>query len=166
VIISPDAGGVERAKKFVENLKKHGVETDMALISKQRAAPGVVSSMNLIGDVTNADAIIIDDLCDTGGTLVQAAALLKERGARRVFAAITHPVFSNNALDLIRNSLIDEMVITDTIPLRDTMPFNIRVISVGSLLGEVIYRIQYGESVSALFNEISHWNLQKVSENP
>jgi ribose-phosphate pyrophosphokinase len=93
VIVSPDAGGVERAKRFMENLGKLGIPAKLAIISKQRAKAGVVDTMNLIGDVTNADAIIVDDLCDTGGTLVLAAKLLKDSGANRVYAAITHPVF-------------------------------------------------------------------------
>lgn len=152
VIVSPDAGGVERAKKFSENLNRCGINTEMALISKQRAAAGVIASMGLIGDVVDADAIIIDDMCDTGGTLVQAAALLKEKGARRVFAVVTHPVFSNTALALIQDSIIDEMVVTDTIPLRGEVPSNIHTISVSALLGEAIHRIHSGESLSALFN--------------
>ena len=128
---------------------------EMALISKQREKAGVVGSMHLIGDVRGADAIIIDDLCDTGGTLVKAAALLKEHGARRVFATITHPVFSNSALELIRDSVIDEMVVADTIPLRGEVPHNLRRVSVGALLGEAIRRIEEGESLSALFKEDS-----------
>jgi len=153
VVVSPDAGGVERARKFIEDLSRYNVHADMALISKHREKAGVVASMNLIGDVTGADAIIIDDICDTAGTLVRAASLLKEKGARRVFAAITHPVFSNIALDLIRDSVIDEMLVANTIPLRGEIPPNIHTISVGPLLGEAIRRVQYGESLSTLFEE-------------
>jgi ribose-phosphate pyrophosphokinase len=152
VIVSPDAGGVERAKKFMEDLRRYDVCSEMALISKQRVQAGMVASMRLIGDVEDADAIIIDDICDTGGTLVKAAELLKANGARHVFAAITHPVFSNTAVELIRDSMIDEMVVANTIPLRGEVPPNIQTISVGALLGEAIYRIQSGESLSALFN--------------
>ena len=83
VVVSPDAGGVERANRFIAQLDKHGITADMALISKQRAAAGVIASMSLIGDVTNADCIIVDDMCDTGGTLVKAAQLLKDHGARK-----------------------------------------------------------------------------------
>lgn len=151
VVVSPDAGGVERAKKFMEGLHKKGVAADMALISKQREKAGVVGSMNLIGDVTNADAIIVDDMCDTGGTLVKAAQLLKDSGARRVFAVVTHPVFSCDALTKIGKSVITEMIIADTIPLRGPAPANITCISVSGLLGEAIRRIQYGESISELF---------------
>ncbi len=151
VVVSPDAGGVDRATKFKQNLERKGVASEIAMISKQRAKAGVVGSMNLIGDVTDADAIIVDDMCDTGGTLVQAAQLLKDKGAHRVFAVISHPVFSGDALLKIGSSVIQEMIITDTIPLRGQIPANIFCISVGSLLGEAIRRIYDGESVSALF---------------
>lgn len=150
VVISPDAGGVDRAKRFMENLISHGVPADMAMISKQRAKAGVIASMNLIGDVNGADVIIVDDMCDTGGTLVKAAQLLKDKGAKRVFTAITHPVFSSDALDKIRHSVIEEMVIADTIPLRGETPSNLRCISVGPLLGEAIRRIESGRSLSDL----------------
>lgn len=151
VVVSPDAGGVDRANKFIQQLSKKGIEADMALISKQRAAAGVIGSMHLIGDVNDADAIIVDDMCDTGGTLIKAAQELKEHGARRVFAVITHPVFSADALQKIGDSVIDEMIIADTIPLRGSVPHTITVVSVGSLIGEAIYRIQQGISVSQLF---------------
>ncbi len=151
VVVSPDAGGVERTKKFMDNLIKQGVPAEMALISKQRPKAGVVGSMNLIGSVTGADVILVDDMCDTGGTLVKAAELLKSLGANRVFAVITHPVFSGNALEKISNSVIDEMIISDTIPLREEAPSNVKIISIASLLGESIRRIQLGESISELF---------------
>ncbi len=151
VVVSPDAGGVERAKKFIENLTKEGIASDMALISKQREKAGVVGSMTLIGDVRGSDTIIIDDLCDTGGTIIKAAELLKKEGANRVFVVITHPVFSGNALKNIGNSVIDEMVITNTVPLREEAPDNVHCISVSSLFGEAIRRIQLDESLSDLF---------------
>jgi len=151
VVVSPDAGGVERANQFIHELSKKDITADMAVISKQREKAGVVGSMHLIGDVKGADAIIVDDMCDTGGTLCKAAELLKEKGARRVFAVITHPVFSNKALETIGNSVIDEMVIADTIPLRDKAPANITVISMASLLADAIACLDKGESLSALF---------------
>lgn len=151
VVVSPDAGGVDRTKKFLEKLNAYGIDGNLALISKQRAGAGVVSSMSLIGDVVGADAIIVDDMCDTGGTLCKAAQLLKDEGAKRVFAVITHPVFSGTALEKIRNSVIEEIVIADTVPLRDEAPDNLKVISIGPLLGEAIRRIELGESVSDLF---------------
>jgi len=151
VVVSPDAGGVERATEFLDDIVKRGMPARMAVISKRREGAGVIGSMHLIGDVDGADAIIVDDLCDTGGTLVKAAELLKEHGAKRVFAVITHPVFSKNALDTIANSVIDEIVIADTIPLRGEAPANMTVISVAPLLAEAIFRIELGESVSGLF---------------
>lgn len=151
IVVSPDAGGVDRANQFIKGLQKKGISADLAIISKQREKAGVVSSMHLIGSVQNADAIIVDDLCDTGGTLVQAAKVLKENGARRVFTIVTHPVFSGNALAKIGNSVIDEMIVADTIPLRGNVPSNITVVSVSSLLVQAILCIDQGMSVSALF---------------
>lgn len=129
VVVAPDAGGVERANRFVTSLSKKGVDAEIAIISKQRASAGVISSMHLIGDVKGADAIIVDDICDTAGTLVKAAELLKNNGANKVYAILPHAVFSGNALDKIRNSVIDEMMIADTIPLRGQVPTNITTIS-------------------------------------
>lgn len=151
VVVSPDAGGVERATRFIQQLNKKGVAANMALISKQRAAAGVIASMSLIGDVTDADAIIVDDICDTGGTLVKAAQLLKDLGARRVFAVITHPVFSGNAMEKIKNSVIDELITADTIPLRGQAPANIAYLSIAPLIAEAIHRIHCGQSLSELF---------------
>jgi ribose-phosphate pyrophosphokinase len=151
VVVSPDAGGVDRARRFMENLATNGISAEIAMISKQREQAGVVASMNLIGEVKGSDVIIVDDICDTAGTLVKAAQLLKDEGAQRVFVAVTHPVFSNNALEKIRNSVIEEMIITDTIPLRQEPSEKIHCISVAPLLGEAIRRIQCGESLSELF---------------
>lgn len=151
VVVSPDAGGVDRASTFVKNLEKKEIYADMALISKQRASAGVIASMNLIGDVQDADVIIVDDICDTAGTLVKAAQLLKDCGARRVFAVITHPVFSCNAMEKIRNSVIDELIVADTIPLQGDVPANIAYISISELIAKAIYRIYNGESISKIF---------------
>jgi len=152
VVVSPDAGGVERADSFKQALNAHDIPSSIAMISKQRAQPGVVASMQLIGSVQDADAIIVDDLCDTGGTLVRAAEVLKDHGARRVMAAITHPVFSKDALAKIGHSCIDEMIITDTIPIHQELPDNVQVLSVADVLAEAMCRIQNGASVSALFD--------------
>lgn len=151
VIVSPDAGGVERAKTFIEGLQSLGVSSKMAVILKQRAEAGVVESMNLVGKVRGSDVVIVDDICDTAGTLVQAAKELKEHGARRVFACITHPLLSGPACSRIEGSCIEELVVTDTIPLRGEVPSNIKQLSVAPLLANAISRITKGESVSDLF---------------
>jgi ribose-phosphate pyrophosphokinase len=151
VIISPDAGGVERAKIFIEGLHSLGVSSKMAVIVKQRAEAGVVESMNLVGKVEGSDVVIVDDICDTAGTLVQAAKELKEKGARRVFACITHPLLSGPACGRIEGSCLEELVVTDTVPLRGEVPRNIKQLSVASLLANAILRTTRGESLSELF---------------
>lgn len=151
VVVSPDAGGVERAKNFIDGLKFYGIESNMAMMIKERSIPGQVDKMHFVGNVENCDAIIVDDICDSGGTLVKAAEQLKKAGARRVFASITHGVFSGDALEKIKNSCIEELVVADTIPLEKDKPENITQVSVASLLGEAIKRIQNGKSTSYLF---------------
>jgi ribose-phosphate pyrophosphokinase len=151
VIVSPDAGGVERAKLFRDQLDKNGVQSDLAMIIKQRKEAGVVGQANLVGDVKDKDAIIIDDMCDTGGTLVKAAEELKRFGAKRVYACITHPVFSGNAVELIAGSQFDKVITTDTIPLREEVPKNLIQLSVAPMIAEVIRRVKNGDSVSVVF---------------
>lgn len=151
VVVSPDAGGVPRAKQFLNKLGAYNIKGDVAMIIKQRAGAGVIEQMNLVGNVKDADAIIVDDMCDTAGTLVKAAELIKASGARRVYAAITHPVFSGPALARIKESVIDEMVISDTIALAPGAPKNITQISIAPLLAETIRRLDSGKSVSELF---------------
>lgn len=151
VVVSPDSGGIERVRRFSQSLNKLGCSSEIALISKERVKAGVVGSMQLIGNVQNADVIIIDDICDTGSTLVKAAQLLKDSGANRVFVVVTHPVFSGTALDNIRHSVIEEMIVSDTIPLPQNVPDNIHCISTAPLLGQAILRVQKGESISIMF---------------
>lgn len=152
VVLSPDAGGVERAKRFKELLADAGVESSMGIIIKQRAAAGVVGQMDLVGDVEGCDVIIVDDLVDTGGTMARAAHELKEFGAERVFACITHPVFSGPALHRLGSSEFTEVVVTDTIPHDDALlPKNITKLSVAPLLAEVIFRLHNDLSLSPLF---------------
>jgi len=152
VVLSPDAGGVERAKQFREKLAEKGIETGFGIVIKQRATAGVVSQMNLVGDVSGSDVIIVDDMCDTGGTLVSAAGELKELGANRIYACITHPVFSGPALERIGNSVFTEVVVTDSIPHeQEQLPENITKLSVAPLLAEVIFRMYNGLSLSAVF---------------
>ncbi len=152
IIVSPDAGGVERAKKFIEGFASKGISAGLAVIVKQRAQAGVVENMNLVGTVEGCDAIIVDDICDTAGTLVQAAQELINRGARRVFACITHPVFSGPALERIGKSCLTELVITDTIPAKNGLPPNIVQLSIAPVIAEAIERTHNGQSISHLFN--------------
>lgn len=151
-VVSPDAGGVERAKKFIEGLSWYGIDAGLAMIVKQRAGAGVIEKMNLVGDVSGKDVIIVDDLCDTAGTLVQAAKELKEHGANRVYACITHPILSGPALERIKNSELTELIVTDTIPSKKALPSNIVVTSIAPLIAEAIQRTHSGESISYLFN--------------
>jgi len=146
VVVSPDAGGVERARNFAKRL-----DASLAIIDKRRLAPNVAEIMNIIGDVEGRPAIIIDDMIDTAGTLVQAAAAVKAKGAARVFAAATHAVLSGKAIERIQGSTLEEVVVTNTIPPRDGAPGKITVLSVASLLGEGIRRIHDNASVSSLF---------------
>lgn len=151
VIVSPDAGGVTRAERLQNCLKKLGVETSFAMISKKRAGAGVIDSMDLIGDVNGKDAIIVDDMCDTGGTLVKAAEELKKKGAKEIYVCVTHPVFSKNALQTIANSPFKHVIVTDSIPVAGDANGKIKVLSLAPMLAEVIKRIHTGNSVSALF---------------
>jgi ribose-phosphate pyrophosphokinase len=152
VIVSPDAGGVERAKIFIEGLSKQGLPARLAVIVKQRADAGVIEKMNLIGDVEGCDAVIIDDICDTAGTLVEAAKLLKEQGARRVFACVTHPLLSGPACQRIAASEIEKFIVTDTIPLRCCTPANLLQVSIAPLLTTAIKLMISGDSLTDLFH--------------
>ena len=147
-VVSPDIGGVVRARAFAKQLS-----CDLAIIDKRRPKPNVSEVMHLIGEVENRHCVIMDDIIDTGGTLCKAAEVLKERGAKSVTAYCTHPVLSGGAADRIANSQIDELVVTDTIPLNsDTLNVpKIRQLSIAPLLAETISRITKGDSVLSLF---------------
>lgn len=148
VMVTPDAGGTERARAFAKRLG-----CSLAVIDKRRTGPNVAEVMHLIGDVRDKIAIILDDMIDTAGTLTQAARALKENGARTIFACTTHGVLSGPAIERINNSDIEEVVLTDTIPLGDkgAATTKIRILSVADLLAEAIRRIHEDESVSSLF---------------
>ncbi|MGC6416188.1 MAG: ribose-phosphate pyrophosphokinase [Bradymonadia bacterium] len=150
VIVSPDAGGVERARAYAKKLN-----ASLAIVDKRRAGPNVAEVMNLVGDVEDCDVIVVDDMIDTGGTLVQAAQALKDFGARRVFSCATHPVLSGPAIARISESCLEEVIVSDTVPLSSAgraCP-KIRVLSVADILGEAIRRIHDFDSVSSLFDE-------------
>ncbi|HEY6838146.1 MAG TPA: ribose-phosphate pyrophosphokinase [Geobacteraceae bacterium] len=148
VMVSPDAGGTERARAFAKRLG-----CTLAVIDKRRTGPNVAEVMHLIGDVRDKAAIILDDMIDTAGTLTQAARALKEHGAKSIYACATHGVLSGPAIDRINESDIEGIVITDTIPLgeKEERTTKIKVISVAELLAEAIRRIHEDESVSSLF---------------
>ena len=148
VMVSPDAGGTERARAFAKRLG-----CTLAVIDKRRTGPNVAEVMHLIGDVRDKAAIILDDMIDTAGTLTQAARALKEHGARSIHACATHGVLSGPAIERINESPIQEVIITDTIPLgaKDGMTTKVKVLSVAELLAEAIRRIHEDESVSSLF---------------
>jgi ribose-phosphate pyrophosphokinase len=148
VIVSPDAGGVERARAYAKRLN-----SSLAIIDKRREGPNVSQVMNIIGDVSGMGAVLVDDMVDTGGTLVRGAYALMEKGAKAVFACCTHPVLSGEAVKLLMESPIKEMIVTDTIPLGEEAKAcrKIKVFSISSLLAEAIRRIYEDESVSCLF---------------
>jgi|TARA_B100000700_G_scaffold286007_1_gene340502 ribose-phosphate pyrophosphokinase len=149
VVVSPDIGGVVRARAIAKLLN----DTDLAIIDKRRPQANVSQVMHIIGDVEGRDCIIVDDMIDTGGTLCKAAAALKEHGAKRVFAYATHPVLSGNAAENIRNSVIDEVIVTDSITLSDELKAidKIKVLTLADMLAETIRRISNEESISAMF---------------
>lgn len=148
VIVSPDAGGVERARAFAKKL-----QCSIAIIDKRREAANVSQIMNVIGDVEHKDTIILDDMIDTGGTTIQAASALKDKGARRVVAACTHAVLSDSAVDKVNDSVIEELIVTNTIPLdsKKDRCKKLTVLSIAPLIGEAIRRIHEESSISSLF---------------
>jgi ribose-phosphate pyrophosphokinase len=148
VIVSPDAGGVERARAYSKRL-----DASLAIIDKRRPAPNVAELVHIIGDVQDRDAIIIDDMVDTAGTLCAAANGLTKAGARAVYGCITHGLLSGPALERIHASTIKELIITDSIPPRPEVKASskVRVLSVAHLLSEAVKRIHEGDSLSSLF---------------
>jgi ribose-phosphate pyrophosphokinase len=150
IVVSPDVGGVVRARALAKQLN-----TDLAIIDKRRPKANVSEVMNVIGEIDGRNCVIMDDMIDTAGTLVKAAEVLKERGAKKVYAYITHPIFSGPAIERIQGSALDEIVVTNTIPLSDSALAcsKIRQVSVAPLIGETIQRIAKGESVMSLFSD-------------
>ncbi|WPB56568.1 ribose-phosphate pyrophosphokinase [Xylophilus sp. GOD-11R] len=152
MVVSPDVGGVVRARALAKQLN-----CDLAIIDKRRPKANVSEVMNVIGEIDGRNCVIMDDMIDTAGTLVKAAEVLKERGAKKVYAYCTHPVFSGPAVDRITASALDEVVVTNTIPLSDAGKncSKIRQLSIAPLFGETIQRIAKGESVMSLFSDQS-----------
>lgn len=146
VIVSPDAGGIARARDMAERLG-----APVAFIDKRRPEPNVAEVMNVVGNVSGKDAILLDDMIDTGGSIVQAAKALREKGASSVMACATHPVFSGKAPLNIPDAKLDQLIVTNTIPIADSMESMVEVISVAPLLGDAIVRIHEGRSISTMF---------------
>jgi len=148
VIVSPDHGGVTRARKMADRLK-----APIAIIDKRRPRPNVAEVMNIVGNIEGKTAILIDDIIDTAGTITLAANALVENGAKEVYACCTHPVLSGPAIDRINNSKIKELVVTNTIPLKDEKRIDkVTELSVGQLISEAIMRVHERKSISVLFD--------------
>ncbi|HEY9144750.1 MAG TPA: ribose-phosphate diphosphokinase [Arenimonas sp.] len=149
IVVSPDVGGVVRARAIAKRLD----DADLAIIDKRRPKANVATVMNIIGDVEGKTCVLVDDIVDTAGTLCAAAGALKANGAKKVLAYCTHPVLSGAAIANVTNSQLDELVVTDTIPLSEAARAcpRIRQLSVAELLAETIRRIAFGESVSSLY---------------
>jgi len=146
IVASPDIGGVARARYFAKTMG-----LDMVIVDKRREVANESEVMNIIGDVEGKDVIMIDDMVDTAGTMVKAAAALKAKGATSVMACCTHPVLSGPAFERIENGELDELVVTDTIPIKNNSCSKIKVLSTAKMLGEVIRRVYNNESVNSLF---------------
>jgi ribose-phosphate pyrophosphokinase len=146
VVVSPDVGGVKMARAFAKRL-----EADLAIVDKRRISGEETEVMNIMGDVSGKEVIIVDDLVATASSLVEAAAAVKKNGAKKVYAGITHPVLSGKAMERLNSSDIEKLIVTDTIPIGDKKNNRIEILSVAELLGEGIKRIHRNESVSSLF---------------
>ncbi|MBI5882574.1 MAG: ribose-phosphate pyrophosphokinase [Elusimicrobia bacterium] len=146
VIVSPDVGGVERARAFAKRLT-----AELAIIDKRRPRPNEASVYHLIGDVKGRVAVVLDDIVDTGGTLMKVAAKIRECGAVKVYAACVHGVLSGNAMDMVKASVLEEMILTDSIPVSHLEGGKIKVLSIAPLMGEAISRNHQGKSIAALF---------------
>ncbi|MBZ7938604.1 ribose-phosphate pyrophosphokinase [Campylobacter sp. W0014] len=145
IIASPDIGGIARARSVAKHLG-----LDIVIVDKRRERANESEVMNIIGDVKDKEVVLVDDIIDTAGTIVKAAEVLKDKGAKSVMACCTHAVLSGPAYDRIENGVLDELVVTDTIPLRKELP-NIKVLSVAPIFAEVIRRVYHNESVNSLF---------------
>jgi ribose-phosphate pyrophosphokinase len=148
VVVSPDVGGVARARAFAKKLN----DAPLAIVDKRRQAHNVAEVMNVIGDVAGKTAVLVDDMIDTGGTISEAARILREQGARQVYACATHAVFSPPAIERLSSGLFEEVIVTNTIPVPETDRFKqLTLLSVANVLGETIWRIHEDTSVSSMF---------------
>jgi len=149
IFVSPDAGGVERVRHYAKKLK-----TDIAMIDKRRTGKNIAQAMNVVGDIAGKECVIVDDMIDTAGTLIEACKTLKQKGAIKVYACATHPIFSKPAIERIQNCAeLDSIIVTDTIPLSEEAKKieKIRVLSTAEILSKAIHRTFNNDSVSSLF---------------
>lgn len=150
VVVSPDVGGIKMARAYAKKFK-----AGLAVVDKRRISDKEAEVMNIMGEVRGKNVCLIDDLVATAGTLVEAVAALKNAGAKKVFAAATHPILSGPAIERIENSELEELIVTDTIPIpKEKLIPRIKVLSVGPLLGQAIERIHYEKSISTLFDKV------------
>ncbi|MBK4732560.1 ribose-phosphate pyrophosphokinase [Oxynema sp. CENA135] len=148
VVVSPDVGGVARARAFAKKLN----DAPLAIIDKRRQAHNVAEVLNVIGDVKGKTAVLVDDMIDTGGTITEGARLLRQEGARQVYACATHAVFSPPAIERLSSGVFEEVIVTNTIPVPEDKQFEqLTVLSVANLLGETIWRVHEDSSVSSMF---------------
>jgi ribose-phosphate pyrophosphokinase len=148
VVVSPDVGGVARARAFAKKLD----DAPLAIIDKRRQSHNVAEVMNVIGDVKGKTAVLVDDMIDTAGTIIEGARLLRSEGARQVYACATHPVFSGPAIERLSSGEIEEVIVTNTIPVDESKRFSqLTMLSVANLIGEAIWRIHEDSSVSSMF---------------
>lgn len=148
IVVAPDVGSVKRCRDFAERL-----DTSIAIIDKRRPEPNVSEVMNIIGDVSGKNVILLDDMIDTAGTITEAGRVLKNKGAKEVYACCTHPIFSGPAIDRLEESVLEEVVVTNTIPLSEEKKLDkVKVLSIAPLLGEALDRIFKDLSVSVLFD--------------
>ena len=148
VVVSPDVGGVARARAFAKKLD----DAPLAIIDKRRQAHNIAEVMNVIGDVAGKTAVLVDDMIDTAGTICEAARLLRKEGARQIYACATHDVFSPPAISRLSDGTFEEVIVTNTIPLPESQMFEqLRILSVANLLGETIWRVHEDSSVSSMF---------------
>ena len=148
MVVSPDVGGVARARAFAKKLN----DAPLAIIDKRRQAHNVAEVLNVIGDVKGKTAVLVDDMIDTAGTITEGARLLRREGARQVYACATHAVFSPPAIERLSSGVLEEVIVTNTIPILEDKRFpQLTVLSVANLLGEAIWRIHEDSSLSSMF---------------
>ncbi|MBN2480062.1 MAG: ribose-phosphate diphosphokinase [Parachlamydiales bacterium] len=151
IVIAPNAGSVDRARNLIAGLSVYGIQSEYYLSMPLKDKNDIVNRMDSLGDIKNADVLIINDMCDTAKTMVTAAKVLKQKGAKRIFGCITHPVFSKDSIENIKGSDFDELIVTNTVQLKQEAPNNMKQISIAPLIAEVIRRSQNNESFSELF---------------